>query len=157
MLLPSKLTKGDVQLITALANERIAPCKIAIKFGIKTEDVRNICKREGAFVGGYKSRMRDYSKIDAKIRHMVKSERYHQKFIAEALGVDKARVLAIQVELGYAVGGKVNPAKANKMKLLAARVYLLCRDGMTIKDACKAVGGISPASYGRYKKALVIS
>ena len=153
MLLPSKLTKGDVQLITALANERIAPCKIAIKFGIKTEDVRNICKREGAFVGGYKSRMRDYQVIDAKIRHMVKSERYSQKFIAEALWVDKTRVLAIQVELGYAVGGKVNPMKANKMKSLADKVGLLCRDGMTIKDACKAVGGISPASYGRYKKA----
>lgn len=157
MLLPSKLTKGDVQLITALANERIAPCKIAIKFGIKTEDVRNICKAQGAFVGGYKSRMRDYQVIDAKIRHMVKSERYHQKFIAGALGVDKARVLAIQIELGYAIGGKVNPAKANRMKSLANKVSLLCRDGMTIKDACKAVGGISPASYGRYKKALVIS
>ena len=96
--------------------------------------------------------MRDYAKIDAKIRHMVKSERYHQKFIAEALGVDKARVLAIQVELGYAVGGKVNPAKANRMKSLANKVSLLCRDGMTIKDACSAVGGISPASYGRHKK-----
>ena len=66
-------------------------------------------------------------------------------------------MLAIQVELGYAIGGKVNPAKAHRMKSLAARVSLLCRDGMTIKDACKAVGGISPASYGRYKKALVIS
>lgn len=152
MLLPSKLTKGDVQLITALANERIAPCKIAIKFGIKTEDVRNICKAQGAFVGGYKSRMRDYQVIDAKIRHMVKSERYSQKFIAEALEVDKTRVLAIQVELGYAVGGKVNPAKAHRMKSLADKVGLLRRDGMTIKDACKAVGGISPASYGRYKK-----
>lgn len=155
--MPTNLTKNDVQLITSLANERIAPCKIAIKFGIKTEDVRNICKREGAFVGGYKSRMRDYQAIDAKIRHMVKSERYSQKFIAEALGVDKARVLAVQVELGYAIGGKINPAKANRMKSLADKVGLLCRDGMTIKDACKAVGGISPASYGRYKKALVIS
>lgn len=147
------VTNEDIKLITALANEKLAPCHIARKFNISTEQVRNICKREGAFVGGYKSRMRDYAKIDAKIRHMVKSERYHQKFIAEALGVDKARVLAIQVELGYAVGGKVNPVKANRMKLLANKVSLLCRDGMTIKDACKAVGGISPASYGRHKKA----
>jgi hypothetical protein len=146
------VTSEDIKLITALANDKLAPCHIARKFNISTEQVRNICKAQGAFVGGYKSRMRDYAKIDAKIRHMVKSERYSQKFIAEALGVDKARVLAVQVELGYAVGGKVNPAKANRMKSLAAKVSLLCRDGMTIKDACKVVGGISPASYGRHKK-----
>ena len=151
------VTSEDIKLITALANDKLAPCHIARKFNISTEQVRNICKAQGAFVGGYKSRMRDYAKIDAKIRHMIKSERYSQKFIAEALGVDKARVLAIQIELGYAVGGKVNPAKANRMKSLANKVSLLCRDGMTIKDACSAVGGISPASYGRYKKALVIS
>ena len=147
------VTNEDIKLITALANDKLAPCHIARKFNISTEQVRNICKAQGAFVGGYKSRMRDYAKIDEKIRYMVKSERYSQKFIAEALGVDKARVLAIQIELGYAVGGKVNPAKANRMKSLADKVSLLCRDGMTIKDACSAVGGISPASYGRYKKA----
>lgn len=146
------VTSEDIKLITALANDKLAPCHIARKFNISTEQVRNICKAHGAFVGGYKSRVRDYAKIDTKIRQMVKSERYSQRFIAEALGVDKARVLAIQVELGYTIGGKVNPAKANRMKLLASKVSLLCRDGMTIKDACSAVGGIIPASYGRHKK-----
>ena len=149
---PDKLGEKDIQLIGQLIKSKIAPCHIARKFGVKTDDVRRICTSLGLPPTGYRLR-RDYTDINAKIRHMVKSERYSQQYIADALHVDKTRVLAIQIELGYAIEGKLLPAKKSRMESLAKKVNLLRRDGMTAKDACKVVG-ISTASYNRhYKKA----
>ena len=147
------ITTEDVRLITELSNAKMAPCHIARKFGIKTEEVRNICKANGAFVGGYKSRMRDYNDIDNKIRKMVSLDRYSQTYIAQALQVEKPRVLAIQIELGKVTSAGVIDTQKKKKIALARKVDLLRRDGMSVKDACKAVSGISQSTYHRIKKA----
>ena len=147
-----KLNSDDIDLIGKLIKSKMAPCRIARKFGVKTDDIRRICTALGLPPTGYRVR-KDYTVINDKIRHMVKSERYSQQYIADALQVDKARVLAIQVELGYAIEGKLLPAKKSKMESLAKKVSLLRRDGMTIADACRVVGGISTATYTRYKSA----
>lgn len=152
MIRPDKLGEKDIELIGQLIKSKMAPSHIARKFSVKTDDIRRICESLGLPPTGIRV-TKDYTDIDAKIRHMVKSERYSQQYIANALQVDKKRVLAIQIELGYAVDGKIFPAKKNKMESLAKKVNLLRRDGMTARDACSVVG-ISTASYNRhYKKA----
>ena len=149
---PDKLGENDIELISQLIKSKMAPCHIARKFSVKTDDIRRICAALGLPPTGFRVR-KDYTDVNSKIRHMVKSERYSQQYIANTLQVDKKRVLAIQIELGYAIEGKLLPAKKSKMESLAKKVNLLRRDGMTAKDACKVVG-ISTSSYNRhYKKA----
>lgn len=146
------IKKKDEQLIVALAKEGLTAYVIGTKFGISADDVKVICNRHNTPVKGYKIRVAYTEALEERIRVMIKSERYSQRFIAKALGVQKTRVKELQAEMGYTIEGSVFAAKRNRMQRLAAKVEMLKREGMMVKCACHVVG-ISPSSYHIHKKA----
>lgn len=150
-----KLTQHDHHLIAELLKDNMPPSTIGKKFGVRAETVREIGNRAGLECK-FKYRARKDTVKDEKIKQMLLLDRYSQKFIADSLGVCRTRVLKMQIELGL-VEETVIEASKSKMTAKAKQVHRLCIDGMTIAEACKAVGGISTASYGRYKKALAVN
>jgi len=148
------IEKEDAPLILALAQDGMLCAEIADKFDVEPSDIRKLCSEYGVKVKARKPRERSIEEITDIIRKMVKSGRYSQKYIAEAMNVDRRRVLAVQVEFGLAIDGKVMEARKARMINLSRQVQLLRRDGMNAIAACKAVG-ISHSSYIRNVKALV--
>ncbi len=147
------IEKEDEPLIIALAKEGLTAMAIAEKFDVTSTEIKKFCTSKDVFVRTYKRQPRSREETNELIRKMLKTERYSQNYISETLQVDKSWVLKMQIELGYAIEGKVFNAKRQRMERLTKQVRLLRRDGMTSKEAC-AVVGISTSSYNRhYKKA----
>lgn len=140
----------DKKLVTALAAEGLSAGAIGNKFGFRVQKVVAICKEAGVFVKTMKERSPG---IEEKMMHLITQGKLSQQAIADMLRVCPSRVRRMQAELLEFECGKAREFWRSKMAAKYRKVATLTNDGMTIGDACKVVGGISTATYTRYKLA----
>lgn len=140
----------DKKLVTALAAEGLSAGAIGNKFGFRVQKVVAICKEAGVFVKTMKERT---PAVEEKMINLIMQGKLSQQAIADMLRVCPSRVRKMQAEIFNFEHGKAREFLRGQMFDQYKKVARLVDDGMTIADACRVVGGISSASYGRYKKA----
>lgn len=140
----------DKKLVTALAAEGLSAGAIGNKFGFRVQKVVAICKEAGVFVKTMKERSPG---IEEKMMHLITQGKLSQQAIADMLRVCPSRVRKMQAELLEFECGKAREFWRSKMAAKYRKVATLTNHGMSISEACKVVGGISTATYTRYKKA----
>lgn len=132
----------DHQLICELA-KYLAPYKIASKFEMTTDAVKQICARYGVpVIGKHKA-----STLKMQILEL-KKQGLRQCQIANQLNVDDSMVRKYLWEAGIKSGVRTDKSADSVKK--AKQIDLLRKDGMTAQDACNAVG-ISLNTYYLYR------
>jgi hypothetical protein len=134
------VSQEDKHLIAELAKSNMTASLIGNKFGFKATKVVAICESMGV-----KVRYNQRSSKDARLLEMIKSQKYSANFIASSLGMCTNTVRAAQRNLGLTYSEAVKKRNA-KIK----QVHLLCKDGMSTKEAC-AVVGVTVSMYNRLK------
>lgn len=130
----------DKFLVAELAKSGMTASLIGNKFGFKAPKVLAICEYMGV-----KVRYNQRSSKDAKLQDMIKAQKYSAAFIASTLGLCTSTVRAAQKELGLTYS-EATKKRNEKVK----QVFLLCKDGMSTKDACDVIG-MHVSSYNRLK------
>lgn len=140
----------DKKLVTALAAEGLSAGAIGNKFGFRVQKVVAICKEAGVFVKTMKERS---PSMEEKMMNLIIQGELSQQAISDMLHVCTSRVRKMQAELLEFECGKARDFWRSKMAAKYRKVSSLTNDGMTIADACRVIGGISTATYTRYKSA----
>lgn len=140
----------DKKLITALAAEGLSAGAIGNKFSFSAQKVVAVCKEAGVFVKTARERTPN---LQEKMVNLIMQGKLSQQAIADMLRVCPSRVRKMQAELLEFECGKAREFWRSKMAAKYRKVSALTNDGMTIGEACKVVGGISTATYTRYKSA----
>lgn len=140
----------DKKLITALAAEGLSAGAIGNKFSFSAQKVVAVCKEAGVFVKTARERTPN---LQEKMINLIMQGKLSQQAIADMLRVCPSRVRKMQSELLEFECGKAREFWRSKMAAKYRKVSALTAGGMTIGEACKVVGGISTATYTRYKSA----
>lgn len=130
----------DKALIAELAKSGMTASLIGNKFGYKAAKVVAICEQQGVTV-----RYNQRSSKNAKLLEMIKAQKYSANFIASTLGMCANTVRTAQRDLGLTYSDAVKK-RNDKIK----QVYMLCKDGMSTREAC-AVVGVTVSMYNRVK------
>jgi len=137
------ISEADTLLILELARAGLLAYQIAVKFDITASRVKSIC---------------DAAAVDVMSRDSQKNKRAKQilamllngsttEQILNQVDCDRGLVAQVRCRNGFSAPPSKTQARASSS---AAQARALVRDGMTIREACKAVK-ISTATYNKYK------
>jgi len=139
----------DELLICELAKEKLMAYQIACKFNTTAHRIKMICESHGVEVI---SKDNQKNKRTKQVLALLQNG-YTTQQILNKVDCDREMIAQVRHRFGFSTP----PTAAQERTMKAYKEARKMTDnGKTVVEACKMVG-ISTATYGKYKKASVVS